>query len=353
MREAVAWVESLANEHDTEDALVTGNFRLYRGAIRVDLLLHLIRANLVMSLEISCAEISSSAIVSLFDALTQCGRIVTLHLEFIDFDVMALSALTTLMKRSKSIVRYFLCNLNIEDNDVLLICDALAGNDTIAKVLDISQNSIGVEGARTLGRFLQANFSRSLVLLDLGFNPLGDEGVVALADGLRCNTRRLTLNLSYCEIFDEAAIALASLLEHGSNLETLYLRDNQIGEAGMKGLANALQSNRNLRHLSISGSFGLSEASFESAFIPAFQKNVTLIELEGIKSSKIEALLLRNQEIIPAAVRRAALLLIGIRQSTDFEGMGYFAVFSKDIVRLIAQTVWATRRDPFWIRALK
>ena len=91
----------------------------------------------------------------------------------------------------------------------------------------------------------------------------------------------------------------------------------------------------------------------EEAFIDALRTNVTLIELEGIKSSKIEALLVRNRELIPAAVRRAALLLIGIRRSTDIEGMGDFAVFPKDIVRLIAQTLWATRRDPIWIQALK
>ena len=94
---------------------------------------------------------------------------------------------------------------------------------------------------------------------------------------------------------------------------------------------------------------GLKGAGVEDAFIEAHQNNVTLTRLQGIESPKIASLLLRNKELIPAAVRRAAFLLIGIRRSTDFEGMGDFAVFPKDIVRLIAQTVYATRRDPIWI----
>jgi hypothetical protein len=33
--------------------------------------------------------------------------------------------------------------------------------------------------------------------------------------------------------------------------------------------------------------------------------------------------------------------------------MGKFVVFPKDVVRLIAQAVWATRRDPVSIQALE
>ena len=219
--------------------------------------------------------------------------------------------------------------------------------------LDISENSIGVEGARTLGSFLKANKSKTLASLSLAANSIGDEGVVALVDGLKSNESLRALYLSYCRISDEGAIALASLLEHGSYLETLRLHVNGIGEAGTKALANGLKRNKHLRHLGVQKNPELRGEIFESSFIDALQNNVTLLQLAGIRSSEIENLLLRKQEHIPEAVRRTALLLIGIRRSTDFEGMGDFAIFPKDIVRLIAQTVWATRRDPMWIKALK
>jgi Ran GTPase-activating protein (RanGAP) involved in mRNA processing and transport len=331
--------------------MVTGKFALYEVEIWVDLLLHLIRENCVVNLNIHGAEISSSGLGALFETAMESAALVSLLLSGVDFDEMSLAALATLMKRSKSITHYALWD-TFEDADITLLWDPLTGNNVVQD-LDLSQNGIGVEGARTLGRFLKTKVNKTLTSLNLGFNRFDDEGVLALVDGLKSNESLRKLNLSYCQISDEGAVALASLLMDGSHLVSLNVSNNLIQEAGMKALANALKQNRNLRHLSISGLFGFGKANFESAFIPVFQNNVTLIELDGMKSSKIEALLIHNRELIPAAVRQSALFLIGIRRSTDIEGMGDFAVFPKDIVRLIAQAVWATRRDPIWIQALK
>ena len=67
----------------------------------------------------------------------------------------------------------------------------------------------------------------------------------------------------------------------------------------------------------------------------------------------LEDLLYRNMEEIPAAVRRAALFIVGVCRSTNFDEMGDFAIFPVEVLRLIAQAVWATRKDPKWIDALK
>jgi hypothetical protein len=351
MQKAAAWIKTLPAGSNA-DAIATGAF-IFRGvAIRADLLLLLIRENCVAKLHMHRAQISSSGLVSVLHAAMYSDVITALSLGWIDIDEIALNALAMLMKTSKSIVEYYLWELDIRDDGVALICDALAENNVI-EVLNLSQNDFGVEGARSLARFLKANKNTRLAHLVLLGNSIGDEGVVALADGLRSNDSLRALNLGYCGISDEGAIALASLLSHGSHLETLDLRENQIGEAGMKALANALKRNQSLQVFLAQSNAGLEGAGIEDAFIKALQNNVTLHTLEGIKSSTIKSLLLRNKMQIPEAVRRAALLLIGIRRSTDFEGMGDFAVFPKDIVRLIAQTVWATRKDPIWIQALK
>ena len=346
MQEAVAWIEEL-QARGGANVTDTGKFTFRDVAIRADLLAHLIRENRVVKLNLSNARTSSSGLATLFDAASCSGVITGLRLEFIALDGTAWAALTKLMKRSKSIVGFHLWNLNILDSGVALICDALAENDVIED-LDLSQNCIGVEGARILGRFFNRN--RTLTSLHLASNHFGNEGVVALADGIRSNESLRTLNLRYCGISDDGAIALASLLEHGSHLVELDLSDNEIGEAGLKALANSLKHNQHLRHLIVLKD---PELEVEDAFSEALQSNVTLLQLAGIRSSEIENLLYRNKELIPAAVRRAALLLIGIRQSTDIAGMGDFAVFPKDIVRLIAQTVWAMRSEPVWIQALQ
>ena len=351
MQEAAAWIESLSDEGD-EDPMVTGKFTFNQVAIRADLLVHLIRENCVVELSMVNTEISSSGLVALFDALMYSGVTTAMSLDSIDFDGRAWAALTMLMKKSKSIVMYCLGELSIQDDGVAMICDALAENGVIED-LDLWLNGIGVEGARSLAKFLKANGSKSLTTLSLAGNSIGDEGVVALADGMKSNASLRALSVSCCDFSDDGAIALASLLEHGSHLQTLHLQGNEIGEAGWMALANALKHNRNLRYLDFSLNPGEDGEGIENAFIDVFHNNVTLIGLQGSNSSQIEALLRHNKEEIPEAVRRAALLLIGIRRSTDIEGMGDFAVFPKDIVRLIAQTVWETRRDPVWIQAIE
>ena len=351
MQEAEAGIESRSDQGGA-DAMAAGKFTFVSVAIRVDLLLHLIRENCVVKLSLFSAEIASSGLVCIFDALGNSGAITALCLVDIHFDEIALKALATLMKRSKSIVDYSLRELNIQDDGVALICNGLVENIVIEH-LDLSQNGFEVEGARSLARFLKANRCKSFASLSVAANFIYDEGVVALVDGLKSNESLRALNVSYSGIFDDGAIALASLLEHGSHLVELDLNENEIGEAGLMALAKALNHNQNLQDLYVYFDSGGDGEGIENAFVDVFQSNVALLKLRDIRSSRIDTLLLRNKELIPAAVRRAALLLIGIRRSTDFEGMGDFAVFPKDIVRLIAQTVYATRRDPLWIQALK
>ena len=58
----------------------------------------------------------------------------------------------------------------------------------------------------------------------------------------------------------------------------------------------------------------------------------------------------RNKLLIPAAVRRASLYLIVTRR--NIADAGILAIFPKEIVKMIAMEVWATRKEPIWIDAL-
>ena len=321
--------------------------------IRVDLLGHLIREDRVEVLKMYKAEISSSGLAALFDAAKQSRIIRRLDLDLIDFDEEALDALVTLMRQSTSITQYRLQSTELRPNCVAAICDALA-NNVVFQELFLVGNDLGLESARIIGRFLNANKNQAFQCLNLTLNPFDDKGVIALIKGLRSNKTLRKLYLGRCHISTDGVNALSSLLAHGSPLELLSLLDDRIQEAGLMALAKALAHNQKLQRLDLFGNPGGKKKQVEDAFIDTLQSNVTLVAIKGlIKSSEIENLLLRNKEQIPAVVRCAALLLIGIRQLTNFEGMGDFGVFPKDIVRLIAQRVYATRRDPVWIQALK
>ena len=58
----------------------------------------------------------------------------------------------------------------------------------------------------------------------------------------------------------------------------------------------------------------------------------------------------RNKDLIPAAVRRASLYLIAARRIID--DAGALSCFPKEIVKMIAMQLWATRKEPIWIQAL-
>ena len=352
MQEAVDWVKSLPNQGE-EEALVTGNFSFRRVEVRVDLLSYLIRdTTLVANLCLWRAEISSSGLAEVFAAAMGVGSLRVLQLKQVHFDETAFAALVTLIKHSRYITEYVLEGDKIGDADVAAICDALAERSAIERFL-LPYNVVGPEGARSLGRFLKSNGSDSLYTLNLRLCPVGDEGVISLVDGLESNNSLRELILDGCAISDDGAVALASLFANGSYLQKLYLMSNNITEIGVKALANSLQHNRSLQLLSLVWNPGVCEEGVKDVFQDALKKNVTLKVLGGIQSPTIHSLFVRNREQIPAAVRSAALLLIGSRRWIDIEGMGDFAVLPKDVVRLIAQTVWATRRDPIWIQALQ
>jgi hypothetical protein len=61
----------------------------------------------------------------------------------------------------------------------------------------------------------------------------------------------------------------------------------------------------------------------------------------------------RNRVLIPAAARRASLYLIAARRATPIADAGNLAIFPKEIIRMIAMAVYATRKDPAWIKAVE
>ena len=174
------------------------------------------------------------------------------------------------------------------------------------------------------------------------------------------------LNLSSCGFGDDAAVAFAEMLKWNTGLEILTLCDNEISSAGNLALARAVGGNRSLKRLRFGSFLKATDSSVDDAFVEMLAQNVCLTGLgldyfrEGeipsefltVNGLRYKPFLHRNERITDA-VRHAALLLIGIcRSATNFDGMGAFAVCPKDVVRLIAMQLWATRTDPIWIQAL-
>ena len=199
--------------------------------------------------------------------------------------------------------------------------------------------------------FLPLLLERDLVTLMI------EHGKVKAAEKLMRGELKV-LDLSYCRIGDDGAVTGAAFIKVDDTLEGVYLVCSNIGPRGAKAIADAVKHNKTLRLLSlIRNPIGDEGAD---AFIDALNHNVCLTELYVNYNSiapASEATIkylpaTRNRVLIPAATRRASLYLIAARRATPIADAGDFAIFPKEIVRMIAMEVWATRKDPKWIEAV-
>ena len=184
---------------------------------------------------------------------------------------------------------------------------------------------------------------------------LRDHGKDDQAD-LATRGELMKLFLSYCRIGDDGAEIVAEYLKRSETVSKVYLWSCNIGLRGVKAIAEVLKHSRTIKHLSV-GENQLGDESAEE-LINVLRFNLSLVyvnlwdnNVAPESMAVIEYLTTkRNKILIPAAVRRAALCLIAARHSTG--NAGNLASFPKEIVRMIAVKVCATRKDPIWIAAV-
>ena len=160
-------------------------------------------------------------------------------------------------------------------------------------------------------------------------------------------------------IGDDGAVKVAAFIKVDDTVEAVNLYGNYIGSRAAKAIADALKHNKKVWFLNLGGNPIGDEGA--DALIDALSQNVCMTGLyvlgNNIARGSVATIKYltgtRNAIQIPAAARRASLYLIAARRATPISNAGDFAIFPKEIVRLIAMAVWATRKDPKWIEATK
>ena len=104
--------------------------------------------------------------------------------------------------------------------------------------LDMSHNSIDSDTATAFAAALPS----SLCILDIRGNPIGPDGMRALADALRALPLLRRVDISSCDMGPEGARVFASLLSEAArpSLESLSFASNDAGAEGVAALAAAL-----------------------------------------------------------------------------------------------------------------
>ena len=146
-----------------------------------------------------------------------------------------------------------------------------------SKLCSLKMKSSGLETQTAVAIAEVLSGHKTLQLLDLSFNNLGDVGVIAIAQSLTSNTALKYLVLNKVEISSKGGCALANALRENECLELCYLQDDELGADTGKNLASMLTQNVTLKFLILShcalGPDGC------KAFVSALKQNRTLTHL--------------------------------------------------------------------------
>jgi Ran GTPase-activating protein (RanGAP) involved in mRNA processing and transport len=121
----------------------------------------------------------------------------------------------------------------------IAVVDGLSVNKSL-KELNFGNCGVGNAGVAALGRTLKTN--SQLKDLDLSSDDgIGNEGIIAVAQGLTDNDSLVRLNLGHCGLGHAEAPSLGRALRTNSKLEELWLYGNgQTGDEGVIALADGV-----------------------------------------------------------------------------------------------------------------
>ncbi|TKC43984.1 hypothetical protein EI555_013869 [Monodon monoceros] len=153
-----------------------------------------------------------------------------------------------LQNNTSSLFTLQLSGNNFKEEAAELFCQALSTNYRI-KSLDLSHNQFSDKAGEYLGQMLALNVG--LQSLDLSWNHLYIQGVVALCSGLRANVSLKKLDLSMNSFGNEGAAALGEVLRLNNSLAYLDLSSNNINNEGLSKISKGLELNESLKVLKL------------------------------------------------------------------------------------------------------
>ncbi|XP_069461448.1 ribonuclease inhibitor-like isoform X2 [Ambystoma mexicanum] len=199
-------------------------------------------APFLAELEISDNTLDDSAVRQLCEALKNPGcRLQKLGMGSCSLTETCCGDLATLLFASESLTELDLDDNELKDPGVKLLCEGLKNQACKIQKLEIGHCSLTDLCCEDLASALLLN--RSLVVLDLVSNKLGDAGVRHLCESLRhpdCSLQKL--RLINCSLTRSSCEHLASALSTNRFLTDLILGSNELRDLGVYQLCEGLKS---------------------------------------------------------------------------------------------------------------
>lgn len=141
-------------------------------------------------------------------------------------------------------------NASLSGRPLVLLATALKMNMNLRELYLADNRLNGLQDSAQLGSLLR--FNCSLQILDLRNNHLLDSGLAYICEGLKEQRKGLvTLVLWNNQLTHTGMAFLGMTLPHTQSLETLNLGHNPIGNEGVRNLKNGLIGNRSVLRLGL------------------------------------------------------------------------------------------------------
>ena len=209
---------------------------------------------LTKTLTVRSNSVTGPSVVSLFKALERNTCLKTLNLPNNDITAGEHSeavgqAIEGMLRVNQSLQVLSLYNCRLDDAVIGYIATGLTHNTTLQE-LDIGHNpSVTRDGWVQLFQTIQ-NGTTSLQKLDISYNNLQSEGVIALSQMLLHNKKIIALIIRNSSpivtITTEAWIQLFQVLRQHPTLSILNIRKNNLGREGSIALGECLHHNKTI-----------------------------------------------------------------------------------------------------------
>jgi hypothetical protein len=211
---------------------------------------------LLRSLDLSHFEVGDGAVALLGALLAQRGTLLQLILAHNCLTERGIFFLCRALYLNVTLVSLDLSHNKMGDAGARHLGDLLLSN-TVLEELDIAANGIGPQGAAALANALVDGFC---LKLNLSENPLGDEGLRCLSEGIQTTSRLQVLKLDATEIHGDGIRALSQAIARNMSLQHLSLRRNACHESSLASLAAHVRLAKELKYVDLSENDTLNES---------------------------------------------------------------------------------------------
>ena len=170
-------------------------------------------------------------------SLLKLEHLIHLNIENVGMTQVGACALGDWLECNNSLQSLVISRNNINDNGLTKILNTIPS--TLVRLI-ASDCNITCDGAKNIGEILRT--TNTLKHLKIPNNPIGDDGISAIACGITTNasTTLIELNVGDCEIHNQGTKSIADILERNKTLRSINISDNHIGDHEMSTLAHGM-----------------------------------------------------------------------------------------------------------------